>query len=196
MMSTESHIARSVQPDKASSSPTPLGSPEIAERSRDNDPILIQSFFAGLKEEYTLLDIAESTANISKLEDTWSKKKGRIIGIRIDSDIGRFLQSIGAQEPVDAVSMLGQLHQIARKEEKVAVLAAIKNKLKPGGKLLVTIPVSPSMGKLPMPNGREAYETMVSESGLTVIGNVLINTADTKIPNDILEIIAQKPAAA
>lgn len=195
-MNTESHISRSAQPDQASSSPTPLGSPEIAEISRENSPILIQKLFGGLREGYTLLDIAESTANISKLRDLWSKKKGRIIGIRIDSDIGRFLQSIDTQEPVDAVSMLGQLHQIARKEEKVAVLAAIKSKLNPGGTLLVTVPVSSSMGELDAPNEREAYETMVIESGLTVIGNVLINTADTKIPNDILEIIAQKPAVA
>lgn len=174
----------------------------------ENSPIPIQKFFDRLPEGFSLLDISEFPAAIFKLKEHWSKKQGEIINMPAYSGVGVLIERIGAQKQVNAVSMLGQFDKIRGNEEKKAVLAAIKNKLKPEGMLLITVPVPSGIGKITLADRLktmltnllytpEQYRAIVEESGLTIIGGVLRSTAPetiTKPKNFIYEILAQRPA--
>lgn len=188
-------------------SPTSLGSPEIIKKPKKDSLITIANFFDKLPNNYSLLNIAESKENISELSNLFSKK-GEIIEISLYPNIDQLLLSINLQRQVDAASMLGQLHKIKGGKEKIAVLSAIKGRLKPEGVFLITVPVNSGMGKLTVADRLksklkiistpEQYKELIEKSGLIVIGEILRSTSPKTDPapkNFIYEVLAEKPTA-
>lgn len=180
----------------------PLESAEITKKSPEISPIPIKQFFDGLPAGHTILDIS-IPENISELRNQWSKKEGKIIGLPVGLNISTLIDLIDMQEPVDAVSMLD--HEAQDGEEKI--LAAIEDKLKPGGMLIATFLKSSGMGRSTADESDtkaeglmitpDEYRTMVKKFGFKIIGEVLRSTApetETKPKNFIYEILAQKPA--